>query len=66
MGVLDKLKTEGAAKRSVTTSVRFTESDLQRLDDAAKSLSTTRSKLIYESAMETVAKYERLVKREAK
>lgn len=64
MGVLDKLKKKAEA-RGVTTSVRFTDKDLARIDAAAEKLGTTRSLLIYESAMDVVARYERQVKTKA-
>lgn len=63
MGVLDKLRTDAASPRSVTTSVRFSEGDLARLDEAAKVLGTTRSKMIYESVMDVVSRHERQQKR---
>ena len=59
MGVLDKLKRKGELARAVTTSVRFTEGDLRRLDAAATDLGTTRSLLIYEAAMHVLGQHER-------
>ena len=59
MGLLEKLREEGAPKRSVTLSVRFSQEDLRRLNKAANDIGTTRSKMIYEAVMDLVEQHER-------
>ena len=61
MGVLEKLREESAAPRSVTMSVRFSVDDLLRLDMAAEDIGTTRSRMIYEAVMDLVDQHEKQV-----
>lgn len=60
MTVLGKLQKKGKESFvSTTTSIRFRNADLARIDSVVADLGVSRSSLVVESTMDVVAQYER-------